>query len=136
VEQLHVGAAIVNLRYQRAAGSMEVRIEPVSGAAVSLEGATNGLLRVTLPGVEVSVPRGLPLRGSRTAQTKVVSEHYQTRSLRLELMGIAGSTETLALRRNNVNDVRADGAELNGAALRVTFGPGQGYVTQSVTLRW
>jgi glycogen debranching enzyme len=136
VEQLHVGASIVNLRYRRAAGSMEVRMEVVSGPVVSLEGAINGLLRVTLPGVEVSVPHGLPLRGSRTTQMKVVTEHYQARSLRLELMGTAGSTETLTLRRNNVNDVRAEGAELNGAALRVTFGPGQGYVTQNVTLHW
>jgi hypothetical protein len=136
VEQLHVGSSVVNLRYRRVAGAMEVRIEPVSGPAVSLQGATNGPLRVALPGVELCLPRGLPLRGARTAQMKVVSEHYEPRSLRLELMGTAGSTETLTLRRNNVTVVRAEGAELAGDALHVVFGPGRGYITQVVTLSW
>jgi hypothetical protein len=137
VEQLHVGTSVVDLLYQRSASNMEVRIEQVSGPAVSLEGATNGVLRVALPGVEISVPHRLPLRGSRTSQMKVVGEHYGPTSLRLSLMGTAGSTETLTLRRNSAKkNVRAEGAELHGDALRVTFGPGPGYVTQDVTLSW
>jgi hypothetical protein len=139
VKHLRVGESVVDVRYQREGAAMRVSLRQVSGAPVRLEGAaTDGLtLHVPLPAVEVSVGHGLPLRGSRTAQMKVLSEKIEGRSLRLELEGVAGSQTSLRVRRNDAAAaLKVEGAELAGDELQVSFAPGSGYVSQMVTLRW
>jgi hypothetical protein len=113
-------------------------LRPVSGSEVRLEGASaKGILRVPLPTVEVSVKHGLPLRGARTVQMKVLSAKLEGKSLRLELEGTGASDGTLRIRRNDVAvSVKAEGAALVGDDLRVNFGTGSDYVTRVVTLRW
>ena len=118
---------------------MRISLRQLEGAPARLEGAPGdgATLRVPLPAVEVSVGHGLPLRGARTAQMKVLSEKLEGRSLRLELEGLAGSQAALHLRRNDAAaTLKVEGAELVGDELRVSFGPGIGYVSQMVTLSW
>lgn len=139
VKRLHIGDSVVDLSYKREHREMTVSLKQVEGAPVQIEGASGdgSILRVPLPAVEVSIGHGLPLRGSRTAQMKVLSETTEGRSLRLELEGMAGTQESLHVRRNDAAvTVKAEGAELAGDSLKVNFLQGKGYVSQVVTLRW
>ena len=139
IKRLHVGDSVVNLEFKREDTVMKVSLRQVEGAPVRIEGASPGesTLRVPLPAVEVSVGHGLPPRGAITAQMKVLSEKIEGRSLRLEVEGIAGSQASMRLRRNDASvPVRVEGAVRVGDELRVSFGPGIGYVTQVVTVRW
>lgn len=138
VRRLHVGGSVVDVDYQREGGAMVVSLKLLSGPTVKLSGAGGDgtMLRLPLPLVEVSMAHGLPPRGSRTAQMKVVDETRDSHSLRLELEGTAGSQATLTFRRNEAVTVHAEGAELTGDALRVRFDGGSGYQTTVVTLRW
>jgi hypothetical protein len=68
---------------------------------------------------------------------KVLSEKIERRSLRLELEGVAGTQTLLRVRRNDdALTMKIEGAELVADELRVSFGPGIGYVSQVVTLSW
>ncbi len=139
VKRLRVGDSVVDLEFRREGSSMKVSLRQVEGAPVQIEGAAPGesTLRVPLPAVEVSIGHGLPQRGARTTQMKVLGEKIAGRSLRLELEGVAGSQASLRLRRNDKSvTVTVEGAGLAGDDLRVNFGPGSGYVTQVVTVRW
>ena len=139
VKRLRVGESVVDVNYKREGAVMRVSLLQVAGVSVRIEGAAgDGLtLRVPLPAVEVGVGHGLPLRGARTAQMKVLSEKIEGRSLRLELEGVAGSQTSLRVHRNDVAvTMKVEGAELVGDELRVSFGPGIGYVSQVVTLSW
>ena len=163
VLHLKVGESIVNLHYRREGSGMNVSIEMVSGAAVRFSGAAVRVagaavrvedqktsIRVPLPALEVSIPHGLPLRGSRTTQIKILDETATARSLHLGIEGLAGSKVTLPLRRNGNAAlkpvIRQDGtATLSGAIvspivrgddLLIEFPAGTGYVTQSFTLSW
>jgi glycogen debranching enzyme len=136
VRRLRVGDAVVNLRYKREGAVMVVSVEGVSGPVVMFQNGT-GVLRVPLPGVEVSVGHGLPVRGSRTAGLKVVDETVTGRAIHLKLEGQGGSVAMLGLRRNDAAArLRVEGAEVVGEQLRVTFPVGAGYVSQEVEVRW
>jgi glycogen debranching enzyme len=136
VRQLHVGGSVINLHYQRERETMSVTIEGVSGPAIHFAGGSN-LQRTPLPAIEVEVPHGLPLRGSRTSQMKVTGEVHSTRSLQLTLEGLAGSEATLTVVQNAAEvKPTAEGGELTADRLRIKFGPGEGYVTQTVSIRW
>ena len=136
VHRLHVGESVANLRYKREGAVMILSVETVSGSIVHLSGGVN-TLRVALPGIGVSVSHGLPLRGARTAQMKVIDEVASERSLHLEVEGIAGSEADLQLIRNNATArPQVQGGELVGDQLRVHFPAGSGYVTQTITVNW
>jgi hypothetical protein len=136
IHRLRVGDSVVDLLYQRVAGAMNVTLDMKSGAAVHFtSGGTS--TRVPLPDVEVSMTHGLPQRGARTTQLKVMDEQATANSLKLDLEGMGGSESTLTLVRNHVaGKVRAAGAELVGDQIHVHFAAGSGYVTQTVTLSW
>jgi glycogen debranching enzyme len=139
IQRLHVGDSVVNVEFKRKGSSMSVSLRQVEGVPVRIVGAPPGesILRVPLPEVEVSVGHGLPSRGARTTQMKVLSEKIEGRSMRLELEGVARSQTSLRLRRNDRSvRVTVEGAEQVGDNLRVSFGPGNGYVTQVVIVRW
>jgi glycogen debranching enzyme len=136
VNRLHVGDSVLNLRYKREGTAMLVSVDVVSGPPVHLDGGVDSK-RIALPPVEVSIAHGLPLRGARTSQVKVIEEIAGTNSLRLELEGIGGSESTLTLVRNDsAVRPRVAGAEIVGDQLRVHFLAGSGYVSQSVTVNW
>jgi glycogen debranching enzyme len=136
VHHLAVGKSVVNLGYKREKQAMFVSVDTVSGPPVHLRSGTTSI-RVPLPAVEVSIPHGLPLRGARTAQVKVIGETTTDHSLRLEVEGIAASESMFAITRNDVSArPRAEGGELTGDQLRIHFPAGSGYVTQTVTLTW
>jgi glycogen debranching enzyme len=133
VRRLHVGDSVVDVNYKREGRAMVVLLTQVSGPRVVLGSEA----RVPLPAVEVAVSHGLPVRGSRTSQMKVLQVTNEAHSLRLELEGMGGSESVLRVRRNDAGaQVRADGGLLEGDALRVRFPAREGYVTQVVTLRW
>ena len=138
VERLHVGASVCSLDYVRDGTKMTVRVRPVSGSPVKLAGAAD----FPLPAVEVAVPHGLPLPGSRTAQMKVLAETREGRSLKLELEGMAGTTVSLKVRRNEAKlKLSADGAAVvpvagGSDAMEVRFPDGVGYQGKTVVLHW
>lgn len=136
INRLHVGSSIVDVNFKREGTSLLVGLHPVSGPKVSLSRGSD-TLRIPLPAVELGITHGLPPRGSRTSQPKVLSEHTEARSVRLDLEGIAGTDTMLSLRRNDpAAHITAEGGELAGDQLRVHFSGGAGYVTQTVTVRW
>jgi glycogen debranching enzyme len=133
VKRLHVGESVVDVNYKRDGRVMAVSLTQVSGPSVVLSSTS----RVPLPAVEVAVSHGLPTRGSRTSQMKVLQTTSETHSLKLELEGVGGSESVLKVRRNDARaQVRAEGGGLEGDSLRVRFPAGDGYVKQVVTLRW
>jgi hypothetical protein len=133
VKRLHVGESVVDVNYKREGRVMVVALSQVSGPPVGLGSEA----RVPLPAVEVAVSHGLPVRGSRTAQMKVLQTTSEARSLKLELEGVGGSESVLKVRRNDAKaQVRAEGGTLEGDSLRVRFPASVGYVTQVVLLRW
>lgn len=155
VDQLHVGQSVVSLRYERVEGGMKVSLTKESGDTVKLRSGLGGAkmawdgksMTVPLPPVEVATGHGLPLPGARTAQMKVLSETLGTRSLALQLEGMAGSVVELKVRRNDAKiKAAADGGVLGEpggdglSVLRVTFPAHEGgtieYVTHTVTLKW
>jgi len=136
IKHLHVGDSTVDVTFKREGTSLVVSLRQLSGPKVSL-GTGNEILRLPLPAVEVGVTHGLPTRGSRTSQLKVLTEKFEARSLRLELEGVAGTDTMLNIRRNDPDArITAEGGEVTGEQLRVHFNAGTGYVTQVVTVRW
>jgi glycogen debranching enzyme len=141
VRRVHVGDAVVDIVCLRSGRTMLVSMEQQSGAKVTLAGADkDGILRVALPAVEVSVGHGLPLRGSRTSQMKVLHVANGIHSSTFEVEGQSGSTSELKLVRNDSSvKVQAEGGTLDGDRLMVNFsgqGDTEGYVGKTVTLRW
>jgi hypothetical protein len=138
IRKLRVGDSVVDLTYRREKGEMVLTLKQISGLSVRLKDAKgNGSeLRLPLPAVEVAIAHGLPTRGSRTEQMKVLQATAESHSLKLELEGQGGTESMLKLRRNQAVLVRAEGAEVHGDVLRVHFPEGAGYQSQVVTLRW
>ncbi len=138
VRRLHVGDSVVDLDCRREGGAIAVSLKQISGPNIHLTGdhGDTTTMRLPLPAVEVSVPHGLPPRGSRTSQLKVVGELREAHSLRLELEGVAGSDATLSVRRNQAVTVHVEGADLANDKLQVSFEGSAGYQTKIVTLRW
>jgi glycogen debranching enzyme len=136
VHRLRVGDSLVDLMYRRERGVMVLSLKQISGPVVKLKDAKGPEVRVPLPAVEVAIPHGLPTRGSRTAQMKVLETTAEAHSLKLELEGTAGTETTLMLHHNEPVQVHAEGAALDGDALHVRFATGNGYQTQVVTLHW
>jgi hypothetical protein len=97
-----------------------------------------------LPPVEVSLPeQQLPEAGSPTTQPHVIDESYQPDHLSLTLEGLAGTTVDLSLRKNmpdssakRATALKIEGAEKINDKLRITFPPGQGFVSQQVHISW
>jgi glycogen debranching enzyme len=136
VHRLHVGESVVDLTCRRDGVAMVVSVATRSGPTVHLAGGKDSM-QWALPAIEVVAPHGLPERGARTAQPKVVAETSAANSLQLEIEGLAGTSTTLRLIRNNpAVQPYAEGGELEGDALRIRFSEGSGWVTQKVTVRW
>ena len=141
VRRVHVGDSLVDVLFRRNGVNVEVRLRQVAGPAISLTGsAKDGVLRVPVPAVEVSVPFALPARGERTHGLKVLNEVSDAHTLKLELEAPAGSAAELkVVRHAGATKVRAEGAALEGDVLKVTFPTKEGadvYVAQTVTLHW
>ncbi|HEY0796593.1 MAG TPA: hypothetical protein VGD64_12500, partial [Acidisarcina sp.] len=149
VRNLHVGGAVCTLKYARAGGKLTVRLEQISGPSLRMNSDVAGA-RVSgdvtgfpLPVVEVAIPHGLPPRGSRTMQMKVLGESAGPRSLAIDLEGWAGSIRELSVRVNSPSvKLKVEGAdfgELGSDGLRaasVSFPPGDGYRKRTVVFRW
>jgi glycogen debranching enzyme len=137
VRRLHVGVSVVDVAYRREGAAMIVELKAVSGAPVRLVGSVNGRLRVGLPAVELSLGHALPLPGLRTGQVKVLRASYEGRTLRLEVEGMGGTQARFGVRRNGSGlRLTAEGGELAGDALVVSFPAGNGYEERVVTVRW
>jgi glycogen debranching enzyme len=138
VRKLRVGDSVVDLLYRRERGEMVLSLKPISGPTVKLKNArgTGSELRLPLPAVEVAIAHGLPSRGSRTTQMKVLQASLEAHSLKLEIEGVGGTEAILKLRRNQAVQVRVDGAQLEGDTVKAHFSEGAGYQTQTVTFHW
>jgi glycogen debranching enzyme len=148
VRHLHVGDGVCDLEYTRVANGLRVRLIQTAGERLNLKAASSSArtegtsVTIPLPPVEVGVPHGLPLPGSRTAQLKVIREAADAHSLKLQLEAVGGTVVRLPLRRNSTKlNVTADGGQIEKAssvldALVVRFADRTGYQSQTVTLRW
>lgn len=149
VRQLHVGDSSCTLEYARDGGKLTVRLHAVSGPPPRMESDVAGA-RVSgdmavfpLPAVEVAIGHGLPMRGSRTIQMKVLNESLGADSLTLEVEGWGGSVAEIGVRVNRPKvNLKVDGAvlgEMRGDGLRgvtVNFPSGEGYQKRTVVFRW
>ena len=136
ITRLHIGDSTVDLTFKRESTTLAVALHQISGPKVSLANGSD-TLRLPLPHVQLAISHGLPTRGSRTSQPKVLSESTDAHSIRIEIEGMSDTDTQLTVRRNDPSaPITAEGGELGGDQIRVHFGPGTGYVTQVVTVRW
>ncbi|HTW46318.1 MAG TPA: hypothetical protein VMD92_00140 [Acidobacteriaceae bacterium] len=146
IRRVPLGKERVDLRFTRRGTTLAV--EETGGADVRLTSraamstAQGRTLRITLPPVEVAVARHLPQPDAVTQQLKVLDERWGDHSLTLTLAGQAGSQEKLTV-RENAPDLQLQcmngvlGAAKDGLRpMTVTFPPGNGYVTVTVTFEW
>jgi glycogen debranching enzyme len=136
VQRLHVGESVADVTYTKAGKVMVVELKTESGPVVTFaDGSTT--MRLPLAAVEIALRHGLPERGARTSQVKVLEEEVGKDSIRVELEGMGGTEYVMKLRRNDeAARPRVEGAELVGDEVHVRFGTGIGYVSQAVTVRW
>jgi hypothetical protein len=149
LHNLHLGDALVDLRYQRTGGGWEIRAEGRDGRSVTLKSTVsgakmlaNGALEIPTSAVEVGMDYGadaaLPLPGARTVMLKVLRQEAAPRSLTLLLEAQGNSTQTLLLRQQERRaHLNVEGGTVTPEGkLEVHFPAGEGYVRQQVTLRW
>jgi glycogen debranching enzyme len=146
LRHISVGANLVDLEFTRQNGAMTVRVSDnsVKLTSTSAAAARNSELHIPLPGVEVSIPHGLPSPGAETEQIKVLSQTEDAHSLSLELEAQGGSTYDLPLRLNAVRGpVHAEGATVTQpeantglGKVHIVFPQGSGYQPQTVRLTW
>ena len=138
IHNLHIGTSTLNLKFRREDSTLVVTAQTLTGPGIALSGAdAQNQLHLPLPPIEVSIPHALPLPGARTHQLKVLNETRTDRSYTLELEAQGGTEVHLPLQRNNPTvRVQAQGATLVDDDVQITFGPGTGYQTQTVTLTW
>ena len=149
VKNLHVGGSTCDLSFNRRGEVLEVSLRTTNGPRIGLASAhatrdgSEDRLNLPLPPVEVSLPPGLPLSGSRTAGIKVLSSSLASHSLTLQVEGMAGTTGTVLLRRNAPRiQLTATGIALSARFAEgveqgtVTFGDGTGYQTKTISLNW
>ncbi len=92
-------------------------------------------LVLQLPAVEIGIPRGLPLPGSRTSQLKVVGERRMDNSFEADFEAPGGTEYDLLVRLNRSN-VHASGAELSASRMHLRIPAGLGYQRASVRFTW
>ncbi len=149
LHNLRLGAASVDLDYQRTHEGWLVRAQTRTGAAVKLASGMPGAqtsregreLRIPGPAVEVGMDYvadgALPLPGARTSMLKVLDQQSGPRTLTLTLEAQGGSQQSLVLRQNRAQlHLTADGGAVSRERLTVDFPAGTGYVRKQVTLRW
>ena len=96
-------------------------------------------LSLPLPPLELALPAtGLPTPGANTAQPRVVDEVYGARSTEIMVQALAGSTLTLAVRRNGpaARAARTADGQLAGDHLEISLPPGTGFVRKRITVVW
>jgi glycogen debranching enzyme len=146
VRRVPLGRERVDLRFTRRGQVLDV--EATGGAGVRLASHAAGAtaqgrsLQIPLPPVEVAVARHLPQPDAPTQQMKVLDERWGDHSLTLVLAAQGGTQETLTLRENApelplacMNGTLGD-AKDGLRPVTVTFPPGSGYVTVTVTFSW
>jgi glycogen debranching enzyme len=143
-----LGDSRLELEFTRDAGRLVVSARTASPEVLCLVSQTavrDQLCRETaaslhelvlqLPAVEIGVPTGLPLPGSRTSQLKMVGERHADNYFEADFEGPGGAEYDISVRLNRPN-VRASGSELSGSRLHVRVPAGVGYQRTSVRFTW
>jgi len=143
LQNVSLGAALVELKLQRRAGKLA--IEAVSNTPVSFcletetpctpKLASTQHAEVSLPAVELEFPNELPAAGSATRQCKVVSQATQSRSLTFGIECLGGEVASAFIRFNRSN-VRVAGATVTGDRLAIRFPADNEYKRQTVRFDW
>ena len=96
------------------------------------------LLKIPLPQVELVLPDDAPAVGDASHLLRVVSQHYDGRSLAITMEAPAGSRQLLPVVINDttVKNIAADGAAIAAGKLEITFPAGNGFQRRSMTLHW
>ena len=145
IRRLPFGEKTLDLTFRRDGERLLVRSSDSSMRLLShIPEATvkNGELAIPLPAVEVAITASLPEVGAETQQMKVLADHYQGRSLTLELAAAGGSTQTLSVRENvPLAGLATRDGDLGAPAgglrpLQIHFPAGAGYTEKTVTLNW
>jgi hypothetical protein len=137
------GTSRLEIRYERKAGKMIVRASSerpevlclrgrqALSAPCTAEAATVHTLELSLPPVEIAIPRSLPEAGATTRQLKVLAEKEGAFTLAAQ----GGSVYELPVRINRPG-AKLEGAERTGDKISVRFPKGEGYQTQTVKFTW
>lgn len=126
--------------------SARLRNVPLGGKRLDLQYVRNGdqlivsasdgrRFQFPLPPVELSLPHGLPLPGSETADLKAVEERATPNGYTAELEAPSGTVVDLPVRFNRTG-VRVAGGTLREGKLRVKFPAGTGYQRHEISFSW
>ncbi len=150
VKNVVVGKDRFDVTMKRGTKGMEVEAVSAEPTMLCLEGAsfftdekacaaraeTHHRVTIALPEVEVGLPEEVLEPGERTQRIKLLEQSVSGRTMTLRVEAPGGTTRRLVLRRNGPKAVRAEGAEVQGDALVITFPADEGWQTKQVTLRW
>jgi glycogen debranching enzyme len=142
LDHVHLGPLLLHVDYRREGGQLFVHAVVQQGKdfclaaphAVPVCGAAP-TVQIALPAVEISVPEHLPLPGAKTAQLRVLDEHYSADSAEFKVAAMGGSSCTLSVRLNR-DHVSVQDAVLTGKKLHIQFPPGPGYQTKTIRFVW
>jgi len=153
LRNVRVGSDLYDITLKRDRDHLVATVQSAQPTILCLNGqnetcknraATTRTISLPLPPIEVSLPeQQLPEAGSPTTQPRVIDESYQADHLSLTLEGLAGTSVDLSLRRNmtassanRAADLKVEGAEKVEDKLRVSFPPGEGFVSRQVRISW
>lgn len=155
VRNLRLGSETVELDFEQSRGAVTISIQGTPQSEVKLVHAGD----TASPATSVRIPRQVvevvpffrkASPGDRTQSTRILAESYSAHQLRLTLEALAGSQIELPLVLSApVPKLHAEGAVLEGQqhrdkggkpvafpAIAVSFPPGDGWKTITVTVAW
>jgi hypothetical protein len=137
LKNVPLGDDRVDLEFVREGGQLMVRSHSAGRVTLcGVEGSQCGSsIALPLPVVEIEVPHGLPLPGSRTAQLKTVSERRASGQYQVDFSAPGGSVYELPIRLNGPR-VNVKGGEVSGNRLLIHFPESGGLEQLRVIFTW
>ena len=164
VHNVRVGDSLYTVHMQRIGEKLDITASSAASSVLCLKpeaevnagapdchesASARHTLSLALSGVEVELHRGLATQfGDDTHQPRVIDEHYGEHTLTLTVEALAGTAVTFAVRVNGRVKPSVDNGVLANGKLSVTMPQvsaggasgttpvNDGFVTQSVTVRW
>jgi glycogen debranching enzyme len=146
LHHVQIGDELVDLAFERKGNTLTVEatsdhdttlcLNPPEEKACTEKAQAVHRITLPLPPVELGMKYRSPIPGSITRDLKALDEERNPDGVTVKLEAPAGSTRDLYLRNNTKKTVRVEGAEQQGDSLLVHFPEGEGYQTQTVTIRW
>ena len=95
-------------------------------------------LQIALPELEIVQPWQSSMPGDNSGRLRILEEHYEGKTLHLQIEAPAGSEQTLALTGSATTSpqLKVDGGKISGNALHFTLPAGKGSSRATLHLSW